>query len=64
MNMPNGTQKPSESYNLKWCLEKHQRIDDRLKTFDNRLWAILTLALVEVIGIAGILILVIATVIQ
>lgn len=50
--MPNGH---NDQYNEAWCRERHEKIDTRIDRLDARIWALLILALVQIAGIAGIL---------
>ena len=49
-------------YNKEWDDERHENIDeefksvwDKLKTLDNRLWAIIVLQLILLVSIGGVL---------
>lgn len=60
--MPNGTVQPQE-FNATWCAEKHRRIDHdidnihaRIDRVDGRLWALLIIAVVQLVGIVTMLV--------
>ncbi len=63
MQMPNGD---SHEYNQQWCKSIHERIErdftvvhKRVDKMDARLWGLLVMGFIQVVGIVGILLAVI-----